>query len=105
MAKHKEAPAEAIAGSETDQPPAPLPPLKASPIPQVELAVNPETGIDAGASPKDEDFTDGIFEMDGEKYALCIHDEDHYGRTHSCKNSVHFWQGSKEEFNASFNKI
>jgi hypothetical protein len=87
------------------QPPVPLPPIIASPIPQVDSPeTDPESGIDAGAAPKDEEHTDGIFEKDGEKYALCIHDPDIYGNTHSLKNSRHFWQGKEPEFNAKFKK-
>lgn len=87
-----------------EQPRPPLPPLKASPIPQVEKPPLAETGFDAGAIPDDEEFTDGIFEKDGEPFALCIHRADGYGRTHSLKNSIHTWQGTKEEFNAAFTK-
>lgn len=89
-----------------EQPPAPLPPLKASPIPQVDKAPESETGLDACALPPDEEFTDGVFisKIDGEQYALCKHDADGYGRTHSLKNSIHTWQGNSAEFNATFEK-
>ena len=86
------------------QPKPPLPPIKASPIPQVPKTTVAEVGLDAGAIPKDEDFTDGIFSLDGEDYALCIHTADGYGRTHSLKNSVHTWQGTEVEFNATFKR-
>lgn len=91
--------------SESDlaQPPAPLPPLVASTIPQVEPpSVLPESGIDACSFPSDDRFTDGIYEMGGEKYALCIHEEDGYGNTHSLKNSLHTWQGKEADFNGKF---
>ena len=57
-------------------------------------------------APTDEKYTDGIFlkRSDGEKYALCIHEEDNYGRTHSLKNTAHFWQGTKEQFQEHFEK-
>lgn len=87
-----------------DQPPAPLPPLKSSNIPQVEKIEEAETGHDGGVNPVDDDFTDGIFEMNGEKYALCIHEADIYGNTHTLKNSVHFWQGKEADFNTNFKK-
>ncbi len=113
MAKHLHAPAP-LPGSpqppdfhnEPEQPPAPLPKLKASPIPQVEKTIAAETGHDSCALPKDEDFTEGVFvnQKDGNPYALCIHEADGYGRTHSLKNSTHTWQGTEVEFNASFKK-
>ncbi len=87
-----------------EQPKPPLPPIKASPIPQVAKSNLPEVGLDACQMPNDEDFTDGIFTMDGEDYALCIHRADGAGRTHSLKNSVHSWQGTREEFNAKFER-
>lgn len=92
--------------NEPEQPPAPLPPLKASPLPQVEKKAEAETGRDACAIPCDDEFTDGIFvnKADGEDYALCIHVADGYGRTHSCKNSQHTWQGTEDEFDATFKK-
>ncbi len=43
-------------------------------------------------------------EKDGEHYALCIHEPDGYQRTHTAKNTVHFWQGTKTEFRALFEK-
>ncbi len=91
---------------EQSQPPAPLPPLKASPIPQI--AKNPvsETGIDACQMPPDEEFTDGVYvnKNDKEEYALCIHPADGYQRTHTAKNSAHTWQGTEAEFDATFKK-
>lgn len=86
------------------QPPAPLPPLVASTIPVIDVIPEAELGIDEGALPKDEDFTDGIFTMEGEKYALCIHKPDVYGRTHTLKNTRHLWQGKEAQFNSHFEK-
>jgi len=106
MAKFDSSASSSSASSDTvTQPPAPLPPLVASPIPQVARKLESEVSLDAGAAPKEEDHTDGIFTgQDGEKYALCIHDPDVYGNTHSLKNSAHFWQGKIEAFNAKFTK-
>ncbi len=91
---------------EPEQPPAPLPPLKASPIPQVDKAPVAETGSDPCPYITDDRFTDGVFirHSDGEQYALCIHDSDGYGQTHTARNSVHQWQGKAEQFNAAFTK-
>lgn len=86
------------------QPKPPLPPITASPIPQVPKTNLPEVGLDACQIPEDGLFVDGIYTMDGEDYALCIHDADGAGRTHSLKNSVHTWQGTKAEFNDKFTR-
>ncbi len=40
----------------------------------------------------------------GEEFVLCIHEEDTYGRTHSLKNQVHFWQGNEKQFRQCFEK-
>ncbi len=89
-----------------EQPPAPLPKIVASPIPQVEDVISPETGLDACQVPPDDEFTDGVFvDSDtGEEFALCIHPKDGYGNTHSLKNSKRFWQGTVEKFNAKFKR-
>ena len=56
--------------------------------------------------PRDEDHSKGIFKRisDGELYALAIHKPDCYNRTHSLKNSLHFWQGNESEFRIQFDK-
>jgi hypothetical protein len=41
---------------------------------------------------------------DGEVYALAIVKDDPRKRTHKLKNTVHFWEGSEEEFRAQFDK-
>lgn len=87
-----------------DQPPAPLPPLKASLIPHVEAIPTIETGLDACTPPSDDEFTDGLHTLDGELYALCVHDPDGYGNTHTLKNNIHFWQGKEVDFNATFKR-
>lgn len=54
----------------------------------------------------DEDFKDGQFvdRETNEKFALCIHAADDYGRTHSLKNSLHFYQCTEAEFRLKFDK-
>lgn len=89
---------------EPAQPPAPLPKLKASPIPQIPVATElPATPSD---DPKDEDFTDGVFKKksDGEDYALAIKKDALSGRTHYAKNSAHFWNGTEGDFDEQFSK-
>lgn len=59
--------------------------------------------------PTDDDFAGGIFkkiegDFSGESFALAIHEQDCYGRTHSLKNTLHFWQGSALEFKTQFDK-
>lgn len=84
------------------QPKPPLPPLKASPIPQ--LPAEPEIKSDLMDTPKDEDYTDGIYVSDGEQFAVCIVKDHPSGRTHFAKNSRHFWNGTEAEFKAKFDK-
>lgn len=77
---------------------------KPSLIPQVTI---PEAKVyGERMQPKDEEFTDGMFKHSetGEPYALCKHEPDTYGNTHSLKNSAHFWQGREKEFRATFEK-
>jgi len=104
--KPSESQVEALA--EIEHPSAPLPKLVASPIPQVEARPEVSTVVSGGA-PADEDYAGGIFTMTagawiGEDFALCIHAPDTYERTHSLKNSLHFWQGKAEEFRKTFEK-
>ncbi len=59
--------------------------------------------------PKNSEFNQGIYVMKegahiGEEFALAIHEADTYDRTHSLKNSVHFWQGNKKQFRETFEK-
>ena len=88
---------------EPEQPPAPLPPLEASSIPQVEISLE-EKAHDQYVTPKDEEYTGGIYMMGDEPYALCVHEPNGAGKTHTLKNSRHFWQGTLEEFKAAFEK-
>ena len=85
-----------------EQPPAPLPPLEASPIPQIVIV--PEDVKVEHSTPKDEEYTGGLWTKDGEPYALCIHEPNEAGKTHTLKNSRHFWQGTNEEFKAAFER-
>lgn len=107
----------------TDEPEttAPLPAPGKSNIPHVEI---PKVVDKAQPTFTDDDFTGGMFVMrhyiarmdsegnekrettlyPGELFALCKHDPDTYGRTHSLKNTVHFWQGSEAQFQATFEK-
>lgn len=103
MAKHAKEPAPEQEVAAPEQPPAPLPPLVASSIPQVKP---PEpTGADMEFPfPKDEDFSHGLYVQKADKleYALCVHEPNRYGRTHTLKNSHFVWEGTEEEFNAEF---
>jgi hypothetical protein len=94
-----------IEGGADFQPRPPLPAIKVSPIPVVEKTPVAESGFDACKIPDDENFTDGLYEKDGEAYALCIHTADGYGNTHTLKNTLHTWQGTKEQFNAAFTRV
>lgn len=96
----------ADAEPQIEQPRPPLPPLVASPIPQVEPSPVAETGSDPCPYIPDDRFTNGVWtrNSDGEDYALCIHKPDGYGNTHSARNSVHQWQGVAADFNAAFQK-
>lgn len=75
-------------------------------LPVVDAVPMPESRIKESCFPAEEKFTDGVFihADQQEKYALAIHEPDAYGRTHSLKNTIHSWQGTKEEFNRVFNK-
>lgn len=104
MAKQKDTATEDAPAPQ--QPPAPLPPLVASPIPQVEKTPVAETGSDPSPYIPDDRFVNGVWirQSDGEEYALCIHEPDGYGQTHTARNSVHQWQGGAAAFNAAFQR-
>lgn len=77
-----------------------LPQVEEKPLPQP-LAIE---------APGDNEFHRGLYVMReghhaGEQFALAIHDEDLYGKTHSLKNSLHFWQGTAEEFRTNFDPV
>lgn len=74
-------------------------------LPVVESKL-PQSRVTESNAPTDDKFTEGTFIHAGqqEPYALATHEPDAYGRTHSLKNTLHFWQGTKEEFNKFFNK-
>jgi len=84
--------------------PSPLPPVAENPLPQVEAKPVDTSGLDACKLPDDGEFTGGIFYDGDEPYALCVHDADGYGNTHSLKNSAHTWQGTEQQFNAKFRR-
>lgn len=90
---------------EIEQPAAPLPPITASPIPQVEVL--PPAILAEDNNLTDDMFTGGTYNKrsTGQPFALCVHAEDQYGNTHSLKNSVHFWQGTAAQFAADFEKV
>lgn len=114
--------------SKTDEPaPNTLPPKPVeSNIPHIGTPnVDNIPTVESGdVAPKNEDFTDGQFTMrpyvtrinaegverrettlhPGEPFALCKHEPDTYGRTHSLKNSLHFWQGTEGAFQLYFEK-
>ncbi len=74
--------------------------------------------------PQDHEFVNGIYKMrayvsridsegnekreatlyPNESFALCIHPPNTYGRTHSLKNSLHYWEGSIGHFELYFEK-
>ncbi len=93
--------------TEQSQPPEPLPPLTASPIPQVPAKdavsmLNP-------AQPLDHEYTDGLYvkldgDAKGETFALCITDPDGYENTHFLKNSRHSWSGKAIDFKQQFDR-
>lgn len=101
----------------------PLPAPVKSNIPQVTPI--PEVENDGySRSLKDEDFTGGTFKMreriattnsegvqkwqgtlyPGEVMALCVHEPNTYGRTHTLKNNLHQWEGSEMQFQVLFEK-
>ncbi len=102
-------------------PPAPAPVV--SNIPFAGLPASPKVAAHE-IPPQDEDFTDGLYKMrpyvsridsegndkrevtlhPNEVFALCIHPANTYGRTHSMKNSLHYWEGTIGQFEAYFEK-
>lgn len=101
----------------------PLPAPVTSNIPFEGLPAVPKVAAHE-VPPQDSEFTDGIYKMrayvsrvdsegnekreatlhPGESFALCIHPPNTYGRTHSLKNSLHYWEGSIGQFEAYFEK-
>jgi hypothetical protein len=77
-------------------------------IPKVEaipIEDHPESSTPADHLFKDGQFKKSTGQDKGELFALCIHDADAYGFTHSLKNTVHFWQGTEKQFRENFEKI
>jgi hypothetical protein len=59
-------------------------------------------GVPDPANPKKQIFPKL---KDGETFAVCKHEPDSYGRTVTCMNSVHTWQGTETEFRQFFTSI
>lgn len=76
--------------------------LKASGIPIVE---SKDTGVPEVGTTTPTNYS-GVYinAADGEPYGLAVVEDEPSGRTHFAKNSVHFWNGTKEEFKAQFDK-
>jgi hypothetical protein len=78
-----------------------------TPIPKVAPPAPPPTAADPKVNPVPESaYTGGLWRnlKDGMVYALALHAEDNYFRTHSLKNSHFSWQGSAEEFKQQFER-
>jgi hypothetical protein len=83
------------------QPMAPAPAAFPSNIPKVEGKSNLPQVSDG--TPKDEDYSGSYTKIDdGEEYALAVVADAAMNRTHFAKNSVHSWNGTKEEFRTQF---
>lgn len=92
------------ASTETVEQPEPLPPVSESPLPVVEPDPIP---FHVEEDPlTDDKFKDGIYihRKTRKPFALYKHAPDGYERTHSLKNTAHFWQGTEEEFFLAFEK-
>lgn len=107
-----------------DKGPVVAPPLPAPVVSNIPFVAKPEIITAEEKCIPDSDFTDGLWKMrervpyaasdgeqkwrgtlhPGEVFALCIHPEDNYQRTHSLKNTVHFWQGKESDFVLNFEK-
>lgn len=85
----------------------PLPPPAESPLPVAESLAR--VADSDPAQPFDHEFTDGRFlkrtGTPGEEYALCVHPPNAYGLTHSAKNTLHFWQGTEDQFRLEFDPV
>jgi len=52
-----------------------------------------------------DEYKDGTFKNSaGEEFKLKIVEDAEDGRTHKLKNNEHFWEGTKEQFKAEFEK-
>jgi hypothetical protein len=55
------------------------------------------------SQPKDSEFKGNYKKTDsGEPYALAVVSDDALGRTHKAKNSLHYWEGTAQEFKNQF---
>lgn len=82
-------------------------PEKPKPHPNLPVVEVKETTIkETSNGPRDEDFTRGKFKdkETGEIFALAVHEPDDYFRTHSLKNSAHFFQCTESEFRLRFDR-
>jgi len=55
--------------------------------------------------PKPEDYK-GSYTQNGtgEEFGLAVVESDPLGKTHKLRNDEHFWEGTKDEFKAQFEK-
>lgn len=101
----------------------PLPVPVESNIPFAGLPAAPKVAAQE-VPPQDNEFVNGRYKMrthisrvdmdgnerrestihPGETFALCIHPANTYGRTHSLKNSLHYWEGTVGQFESYFEK-
>lgn len=55
--------------------------------------------------PKEKDYKGSYVKTDdGEEYGLAVVESDPLGKTHKLRNEEHFWEGTKDEFKAQFEK-
>ena len=63
-----------------------------------------ETGVPTVGSAPTEYSGVYINNADGEPYGLAVVEDEPHGKTHFAKNSLHFWNGTKQEFKEQFEK-
>jgi hypothetical protein len=92
----------------TPTPPTPKP----TPIPLVTATARKTLFEMAEEDPRcnpvpDSKFCGGLWRdtETGETFALAVHEENGYFRTHTCKNSAHYWEGTEGEFKQKFERI
>jgi hypothetical protein len=73
----------------------PTTPIRATPLSKERVILQP----------KPEDYKGKFVQNDsGEEFALAVVESDPIGRTHKLRNDEHFWEGTKDEFRAQFEK-
>ena len=89
---------------EKEKEPIPFTVVEGNPIPQVPAPPLPFARDEDPLT--DDKFVHGLYKdrKTGEAFALYQHEPDGYDKTHSLKNSVHFWQGDAEAFFLKFEK-